>query len=80
MKLKLDEDLGLRGRDLLTQAGDDVCTVPAQDLCCATDEEVAARCLSDVRGIVTLDLDFATRSGSPLPNIMELRFFAAPHG
>ena len=59
MKLKLDENLGLRGRDLLTQAGHDVCTVPAQDLCCATDEEVAARCRSDDRGIVTLDLDFA---------------------
>lgn len=59
MKLKLDENLGLRGRDLLTQAGHDVCTVAAQDLCSASDEEVAARCRSDARGIVTLDLDFA---------------------
>lgn len=59
MKLKLDENLGLRGRDLLMQAGHDVCTVPAQDLCCATDEEVAARCRSDGRAILTLDLDFA---------------------
>jgi predicted nuclease of predicted toxin-antitoxin system len=59
MKLKLDENLGMRGRDLLMQAGHDVCTVPAQDLCRATDEEVAARCRSDARGIVTLDLDFA---------------------
>ncbi len=59
MKLKLDENLGTRGRDLLEQAGHDVCTVPAQDLCAATDQEVAARCLADARGIVTLDLDFA---------------------
>jgi hypothetical protein len=33
MKLKLDENLGLRGRDLLTAAGHDVCTVPQQELC-----------------------------------------------
>lgn len=59
MKLKLDENLGLRGQVLLAAAGHDVCSVPAQDLCSATDEQVAARCRSDARGIVTLDLDFA---------------------
>ena len=59
MKLKLDENLGVRGRDVLAAAGHDVCTVPAQDLCSATDEQVAARCRLDQRGIVTLDLDFA---------------------
>lgn len=59
MKLKLDENLGLRGQDMLAAAGHDVCTVPAQNLCSATNEEVAARCRSEGRGIVTLDLDFA---------------------
>jgi len=59
MKLKLDENLGLRGRDLLAAAGHDVCTVPEQNLCSATDEQVAARSRLDGRGIVTLDLDFA---------------------
>ena len=59
MKLKLDENLGLRGQDLLAAAGHDVCSVPAQDLCSATDEQIAARCRADGRGIVTLDLDFA---------------------
>jgi len=59
MKLKLDENLGLRGQTLLAAAGHDVCTVPEQDLCSATDEQVAARCRTDGRAIVTLDLDFA---------------------
>lgn len=59
MKLKLDENLGLRGRDLLTAAGHDVCTVPQQDLCGATDEEVARRCAEEGRAVITLDLDFA---------------------
>lgn len=59
MKLKLDENLGVRGMDLLVAAGHDVCTVPAQELCSATDEEISSRCKNDGRGIVTLDLDFA---------------------
>jgi predicted nuclease of predicted toxin-antitoxin system len=49
MKLKLDENLGSRGRDLLLAAGHDVCTVPAQGLASATDEELASRCKEDGR-------------------------------
>lgn len=59
MRLKLDENLGARGRELLATAGHEVCTVPEQDLCSATDEQVAVRCRSDERGLITLDLDFA---------------------
>lgn len=59
MKLKLDENLGIQGRDLLAAAGHDVCTVPAQGLCSSTDEQISSRCKEDGRGIVTLDLDFA---------------------
>jgi len=59
MKLKLDENLGLRGREVLVAAGHDVCTVPEQNLCAATDEQVAVRCCEDGRAIITLDLDFA---------------------
>ncbi len=59
MKLKLDENLGQRGRDLLIASGHDVCTVAEQNLCSATDEAVARRCTEDGRAIVTLDLDFS---------------------
>jgi predicted nuclease of predicted toxin-antitoxin system len=59
MRLKLDENLGRRGLEILTLSGHDVCTVPAQELCSATDEEIAIRCKAEERGIVTLDLDFA---------------------
>ena len=41
MKLKLDENLGQRGKEVLAAAGHDVCTVPEQELCAATDTEAA---------------------------------------
>ena len=59
MKLKLDENLGRRGRDLLAAAGHDVCSLVEEGLCSATDAQVAAQCRLEQRGIVTLDLDFA---------------------
>ena len=62
MRLKLDENLGTLGMELLRQAGHDVVTVAEQDLCSATDSELIAACRSEHRCIVTLDLDF----GNPL--------------
>jgi hypothetical protein len=56
VKLKLDENLGTRGMELQTQDGHDVCTGTAQSLTSATDEEIAARCAKEDRGLVTLDL------------------------
>ena len=62
MRLKLDENFGRRGADVLAAAGHDVATVPAEDLCRATDHEVARVCRTEGRCLVTLDLDF----GNPL--------------
>jgi len=59
MKLKLDENLGSRGADLLQQAGHDVATVPQQDLCSASDQTLIEVCSREGRCLVTLDIDSA---------------------
>lgn len=59
MKLKLDENLGKRGRQMLSAAGHDVCPVAVQKLEGATDAELLRRCAAEQRALVALDLDFA---------------------
>ncbi len=65
MKLKLDENLGERGRQRLEAAGHEVCTVPMQGLASATDRDLLARCVEESRAPVTLDLDFANPLAFP---------------
>lgn len=62
MQLKLDENLGARGAETLTQAGHDVATVPGQKLCSSPDRNLIRVCQSEKRCLVTLDADF----GNPL--------------
>lgn len=65
MKLKLDENLGPAGRDLLAAEGHDVMTVVEQDLSGASDESLYAVCRDEGRVLVTLDHDFGHVLGFP---------------
>lgn len=59
MKIKLDENLGDRGRAILEAAGHDACTVSRQSLNGADDRQLIEACRAEGRALVTLDIDFA---------------------
>jgi hypothetical protein len=59
MKLKLDENLGVRGREILASSGHDVSTVASQSLAAAKDVELIEHCRQERIALISLDLDFA---------------------
>jgi predicted nuclease of predicted toxin-antitoxin system len=58
VRLKLDENIGRSGLELLKQAGHDVTTVPEQGLAGKSDEVVFQICVAERRTLITLDRDF----------------------
>jgi predicted nuclease of predicted toxin-antitoxin system len=65
VKLKLDANLGIRGRHLLVDAGHDVSTAESQGLGLASDDALIAVCAAEARALVTLDTDFANAMRYP---------------
>ena len=59
MLIKLDENLGERGRQLFAEAGHDVSTVKDQGLAGAVGPMVIDVCRAEGRCLVTLDMDFS---------------------
>jgi predicted nuclease of predicted toxin-antitoxin system len=57
--IKLDENLGERGKQLFAEAGHDVAMVADQGLSGADDHRVIEVCAAERRCVVTLDLDFS---------------------
>lgn len=76
MKLKLDENLGQLGAELLGEAGYDVATVLEEGLAGVSDQDLIDQCRREGRALVTLDLDFANPVRFPpddYPGIAVLR-------
>ena len=59
MKIKLDENLGNRGKNIFLQYGFDVLTVYDQNLQSSSDDKLIQICKEEKRILVTLDLDFS---------------------
>jgi hypothetical protein len=58
VKIKLDENIGRSGLDLLRHAGHEVMTVREQGLAGSSDEEIFHVCAAEDRVLITLDRDF----------------------
>jgi predicted nuclease of predicted toxin-antitoxin system len=81
VRLKLDENPGDRGADILRQAGHDVSSVRAQGLSGAPDSQVIEVCRRETRCLVTLDRGFGHTlvfDPSRYPGIAILRLPSRP--
>ena len=71
MKIKLDENLGNRGAEILRAAGYSVTTVVEEGLASASDDRLIEVCRSEGKCLVTLDLDF----GNPPSSLRSVALF-----
>lgn len=60
MKVKLDENLGTRGAQILEAGCCDVLTVVAESLCSSSDETLIEVCRAEQRVLISLDKDFSS--------------------
>ncbi len=60
MRIKLDENIGKRGQELLRDAGHDVSTVYEQKMAGVADDELFRHCAKEGRALITLDHDFSS--------------------
>ena len=58
MKIKLDENIGTRGSEVLAEQGHDVSTVRDQGLSGSPDETIFQICAAEGRVLISLDRDF----------------------
>jgi hypothetical protein len=58
LKIKLDENIGRRGIEILANAGHEVMTVRDQGLAAAADDILFDVCAGEGRVLITLDRDF----------------------
>ena len=65
ISFKIDENLPIEVRELLRQSGFDALTVSDQNLGGHPDVDVAAVCRSELRALLTFDLDFADTTRYP---------------
>lgn len=59
MKLKLDENIDPRAKEILERAGHNVLTMPEEALSGISDDVIAAAVSREERCLLTLDMDFA---------------------
>jgi len=79
MKLKLDENIDPRAKEILVQADHDVLTVQEEALGGVPDEAVAAAVSREGRCLLTLDLDFANVLAYPPERYAGLVVLHHPH-